>query len=334
MSCQCDFADVDHDGDDDLLHSSYGQSFSGLVMSRLFLNDGTGFFDEYNPSGQVSANPNLAAQTRAGFVEGTQQTNTTNTTGLFHDITNVSLDVDFADFDGDFDNDIQADSRDTQQRMFQNRWFENGESYGTETAQTRLYRDVTGSWLLGPNGLAEQPGANYDNDFHDMDNDSDVDGYFLGYIGTTDKWGVNDGSGHMQNFQTVPNSANDDNEIDWHDYDHDGDVDPFISAFSGADRFYKNQYVESASINLVQVSIGTGMGGEHARLRHGRHGQRRRHRHHLRRGRWGERSVASQRHQRSRPDRPARGSDPTIGSGQSELEAAPGHVARVGQRQL
>ena len=258
-SCQCDFADVDHDGDDDLMHSSYGQAFSGAVMSRMFLNNG-GFFSEYNPSAQISGNPNIAPGSGAGFLEGQHQTNTTDTTGLFHDIANVSLDVDFADFDGDFDNDIQASSRDTQQRIFQSRWYENGESYGNEVATTRLYRDVTGSWLLGPGGLAQLPGANYDNDFHDMDNDSDVDGYFLGYIGTQDRWAVNDGSGHFQSFQTVPNSANDDNETDWHDFDHDGDVDPFISAFSGADRFYKNQYVETSSINLTEVQLGQGLG--------------------------------------------------------------------------
>jgi hypothetical protein len=145
--------------------------------------------------------------------------------------------------------------------MYQNRWFENGEDYGVEINNTRLYRDLTGSWLLGPGGQAESPGANYDNDFHDMDNDSDIDGYLLGYIGTTDNWAVNNGVGNFQNFQTVPSSGNDDNEIDWHDFDHDGDVDPFISAFASSDRFYRNQFIESGSINLTLVAgIASGVG--------------------------------------------------------------------------
>src|SRR5262245_3984311 len=44
---QSEMADVDLDGDFDLLHSSSGSGFSALVMSRLFLNAG-GFYSEFN----------------------------------------------------------------------------------------------------------------------------------------------------------------------------------------------------------------------------------------------------------------------------------------------
>ena len=33
------------------MHSSYGPNFNGEAPTRLFLNDGDGFFTEFNPSG-------------------------------------------------------------------------------------------------------------------------------------------------------------------------------------------------------------------------------------------------------------------------------------------
>jgi len=269
-SCQCDFADADLDGDTDLLHSSYGPGFNAAVMTRLFLNipnpnvigggsgKGEGFFREYNPSNAISPNPSLNEGNAAGFVEGTQQANTANTAGQFHDITNMSLDVDFGDMDGDFDIDIYANSRDTRQRFYQNRYFENGGGLGSEGSGTRLYRDVTNAWA--PN--LTDASANYDGDINDMDNDNDIDGYFLnGGGGTTDVWALNNGTGLLGVNLTVPNSGNDDNEIDWHDFDNDGDIDPFVSAFSGSDRLYKNQFVETGNIDLIQVTgVASGVG--------------------------------------------------------------------------
>lgn len=255
-SGQCDFADVDLDGDFDLLHTSFGSAFSGNVMTRLFLNGyngaPAGFFNEYNPSAVVSANPNLASGSQAGWAEGSQQSNTTDTLGLNHDITNTSLDADFADLDGDFDNDIQASSRATQNRMYQNRFNEYG---GLGAGNQRLYRDLTNSWMLGANGLP-QSGQNYDSDLQDVDLDNDVDAYFLNYTGAfQDRVSLNDGTGKQTTWYVVPNSTNDDNEIDWIDFDHDGDVDSVISAFSGADRFYQNNMVENGVFSFDEVTI-------------------------------------------------------------------------------
>ncbi|MFN0205952.1 MAG: FG-GAP repeat domain-containing protein [Planctomycetota bacterium] len=259
-SCQCDFADVDRDGDMDLLHTSYGPAFNAQVMTRLYLNSGSGFFSEYNPSNAVSGNPSLAAGSAAGFVEGTQQENTTNTNGTFHDITNMSLDADFADLDGDFDNDIFANSRDTISHFYQNRFVENGNSLGNGTT-TRLYRDVTSLW--GTNGLAAESGANYESDLNDIDNDNDVDGYFLNYDGGTgDATRLNNGTGAFSASTSVPNSGNDDNEIDWIDFDNDGDNDVFISAFASTDRIYRNNFNGApGSATLTEVFIASGVGG-------------------------------------------------------------------------
>ncbi|MBI3819196.1 MAG: VCBS repeat-containing protein [Planctomycetes bacterium] len=262
-SCQCDFADVDLDGDWDLLHTSYGPNFDATVMTRLYLNQtGTsgslttlGFFQEYNPSNAVSNNPSLPAGSQAGFVEGVQVDNTAKVDGTEHDITNMSLDADFSDMDADFDNDIFANSRDTVSHFYSNRFVENGNGLGNGST-TRLYRDVSTLW--GTNGLSSEFGSNYDADVNDMDNDGDTDGYFLGYSGgTSDAWRVNNGTGAMGPGLVVPSSSNDDNEIDWVDYDNDNDPDPFVSAFSGSDRLYKNMFIESGSINLTLSSTGT-----------------------------------------------------------------------------
>lgn len=257
-SCQCDFADVDKDGDWDLLHTAYGPNFDATVMTRLFFNSGTGFFSEYNPSGAVSGNPALATGSSAGWVEGTQLNDTADNSGTTHDITNMSLDADFSDLDGDFDNDIFANSRDTVSHFYQNRFIENGNGLGNGTT-TRLYRDVSTQW--GTNGLSSESGSNYDADLNDMDNDGDTDGYFLNYSGgLNDAWRTNNGTGAMSAGSTVPSSGADDNEIDWIDFDNDGDADPFISAFASNDKLYKNQFLETGSINLITQTIGTTVG--------------------------------------------------------------------------
>ncbi|MBI3819197.1 MAG: VCBS repeat-containing protein [Planctomycetes bacterium] len=254
-SAQCDFADVDLDGDMDLLQTSYGATFSGNVMSRLFLNGSggpIGYFKEYNPSGAVSANPNLASGSAAGWAEGTQSNNTLDTLGISHDITNTALDADFSDLDGDFDNDMQMSSRDTQNRMYQNRFFENGGSTGS--GSQRLYRDLTNTWMTSSAGLP-QSGFNYDAEPHDVDQDGDVDTYFLNYTGLyQDRIGINDGTGKQTTWIVVPNSTNDDQEIDWHDLDHDGDIDPFVSAAGGVNRYYQNLLVENGGFALSEVS--------------------------------------------------------------------------------
>src|SRR5580765_2497726 len=40
FSCDCDFGDLDNDGDIDLVHSTYGGAFGGQIPMRIFLNDG------------------------------------------------------------------------------------------------------------------------------------------------------------------------------------------------------------------------------------------------------------------------------------------------------
>ena len=81
-----DFGDLDNDGDLDVIHSSHAGAYGGQVPTRLFLNDGNGFFTEFNPSGFQLPFTNITNGDPGLWCEGTQQSETVNTTGLFCDV--------------------------------------------------------------------------------------------------------------------------------------------------------------------------------------------------------------------------------------------------------
>ena len=231
-SCDCDFGDLDNDGDLDLVHSTYGGAFQGNVPTRLFLNDGAGFFSEFNPNGTVLTGPTISNGTSAIWAEGVQQANTQNSTGQQADIATNTLDIDVGDIDGDFDLDILHGARDQDPRMFQNRLEENG--------GTLSFRDVTSATF--PAGYIVN-GGNYEQEMGDMDGDGDLDIYGLNWAGNagSDRTFRNNGNGVYTIIQsTLPGSGADDNEGDFLDYDNDGDLDLFVANFSGTDKLYNN----------------------------------------------------------------------------------------------
>ena len=232
-SCDCDFGDLDNDGDLDLVHSSYGASFGGTVPTRLFLNDGDGFFTEFNPGGTpplVTLPPGGAVA--AIWAEGQFVPNTTNNTGQFADIATNTLDIDLGDMDGDFDLDILHGDRDSNPRIFYNQ--QNG------GATLPAFRDVATAVL--PNNYVVN-GGNYAQEMGDMDGDGDLDIYGLNWGSNAgrDRTFRNTGAGVYVNLQTnLPQSGADDNEGDFLDYDNDGDLDLFVANFTGADKLYNN----------------------------------------------------------------------------------------------
>jgi len=50
-SCDSTFLDLDNDGHPDLVQATYGNLSLGRSPARVFLNDGAGRFEEFNPSG-------------------------------------------------------------------------------------------------------------------------------------------------------------------------------------------------------------------------------------------------------------------------------------------
>jgi hypothetical protein len=237
-----DFADVDNDGDLDLVAAVVGGGFSGSEPTRLFLNDGLGFFSEFNPSGfQLGVTP--LEGNPALWAEGLQQSGTINTTGAFADIMSVAIEVSLGDIDGDLDIDVLLGERMQTPRMFRNRMVETG---------ALAFRDVTG--LTWPQGWGNGTGK-YEQDFADFDNDDDIDLYGMNWSAPA----FNDltlrgaGDGTFVQPTPLPGSNADEDGADFVDYDSDGDLDIHVAGFSGGDKLYQNVFA-GGPLAFVQVT--------------------------------------------------------------------------------
>jgi hypothetical protein len=227
-SCDCVFGDLDNDGDVDLVHTTYGGAFIGDTPHRLFMNDGTGKFKEYNPSCFQLSGTAIANGSPALWAQGTQQDNTTNTTGTQADVDNTPLGVEIGDLDADYDIDFLIGSRNNPPtRLFRNMRVE---------LNTLIWRDVTNSQLASalPTGT-----DNYEQEFGDFNNDGDYDIYGLNWPGLNDAVYQNNGTGTFGTATTLSSSGADDNEGDFLDYNNDGNLDIFVGNFSGQDKLYQ-----------------------------------------------------------------------------------------------
>lgn len=246
-SCDSDFGDIDNDGDLDLVHSTYGPAFNANVPTRMFLNDGAGRFEEFNPSGFQLSSFAIVNGNPALWCEGVQTANTGNSTGAEADLATSALDIEFADVDGDLDLDLLHGARQELPRMFRNRLVENG-------GVLAPFRDVTGSSFVA--GYATGNG-HYEQEMGDLDLDGDVDIYGLNWLVTASQFNdttlKNDGSGFFAFPQTPPGSQVDENEADYLDYDNDGDLDVLLANFSGQERLYRNDLV-AGNFTLVNVT--------------------------------------------------------------------------------
>lgn len=242
-----DFADVDADGDLDLVDSSYGPIYSGMVPTRVFRNNGHGFFRELNPSGYRLPDQALPTGAPGLWCEGEQLHDTTEATGATCDVATSATDVDLGDTDGDFDIDLLLGAREEVPRMFRNRLAEPGGEV--------VFRDVTGA--VFPAGYATGHG-HYDQELGDLDGDGDLDIYGVNWrhagFNFRDTTLENLGDGQFVDSITVLASEPDDYEADYVDYDLDGDLDVFVACFSGQDRLYRNDSVPPGGIVLTDVT--------------------------------------------------------------------------------
>jgi hypothetical protein len=254
-SCDCDFGDIDNDGDLDLVHASYGQAFAGNVPTRLFLNDGDGHFSEFNPSGFQLPLATIADGQPGLWCEGVQKANTTNTTGAECDVASSALDVDLGDIDGDFDLDILHGARKEAPRMFANRL--QGSTLAP-AAPSLAFRDVTGA-VFPPGYWSGE--SHYEQELADLDLDGDLD--ILGMDWLTVLFTFDDitlenaGDGTFSNLTVLAGSSSDDNEGDFLDYDNDGDLDVYAANFSGNDKLYRNDHSGGSGFSFTKVTLPT-----------------------------------------------------------------------------
>ncbi|HZM00124.1 MAG TPA: VCBS repeat-containing protein [Planctomycetota bacterium] len=229
-TCDCDFADLDDDGHIDLFHSSYGPGINGNRDSRVFINDGAGVFNEHFP--WINAGADLQTHT---------------------------IDVDLADFDGDFDIDVFMSSRNSQARVYLNN------TYGP--LGSALFQDVTQTSLIDTGAFSGGIGANYEAEYGDVDGDGDFDVWAKNYDGVIDRILRNDGLGHgvflfsKQSAWIVGDPQFDENEIDFGDFDNDGDLDSFVANFSGTNWLYQNGLAQGLNPDTQGLFHRTGGGG-------------------------------------------------------------------------
>ena len=251
-----ELADLDNDGDMDLVQISIGGAAVGQTPTRMFLNDGLGFFTEFNPSGFMLPGSTLTPGSPALWAEGVYAPETSDVSGAEADIATSAEDGDLADIDGDFDLDFLLGDRTSKPRMFANRLEASGLAPALGAGQM-IFRDVTHAsfapgWVSG-NGAFEQ-------EMGDMDGDGDVDilgvNWAVGGFSFNDKLLENDGQGHFLTETLLPGSSADDNEGDFLDFDSDGDLDIYIANFSGADRLYRN-VTAGAGLDFVEVALPT-----------------------------------------------------------------------------
>lgn len=136
----------------------------------------------------------------------------------------------------------------------------------TGTADFTDVTSVTGLTGLnaGPNAGGTTVTSIY---WADIDNDGDPDGY-VACKPSRDKLLINQlaesGSATFQESHASLISNDDTNQTNglWGDYDNDGDLDLFQSTrFSGTDKLYRNETVESGTLSFTDVTTALGVGG-------------------------------------------------------------------------
>ncbi len=229
-SCDCDFADLDDNGSSDLFFSSYGPEIDGTLDSRIFLNDGTGIFNELWPWANATA-----------------------------DTKTHTLDMDLADMDGDFDMDVVMSSRNSQARTYMNNLY-NGMSASPFEDITQTAFIATGATLSGQN--------NYEGEYGDVDGDGDFDLWMGNYDHDFERVLVNRGfvAGVGFSFTKKANwlkgdSNVDEQECDFGDFDNDGDLDAYVANFTGTSSLYQSGLAQGLDPETQGLFHNTGVAG-------------------------------------------------------------------------
>jgi hypothetical protein len=217
-----EFADLDNDGDLDLVHSTY-ELFNENGPARIFLNDGDGHFQEFNPPGISTLIGSLLPGDLGLWCDGKYDNATADTTGTFCDPTMVSWDADAGDLDGDFDLDLVFADDYFDPGVFANRL--DASLLAPAAGGALAFRDVWGA-VLAP-GFC----GNTDNcqELGDLDGDGDLDlaGGDYTLVPYSQDGVFENVNGTLLLRAILPNFSQK-LSADLFDYDQDGDLD-FLS---------------------------------------------------------------------------------------------------------
>ncbi|GAA4943149.1 hypothetical protein GCM10023314_15290 [Algibacter agarivorans] len=232
-----DFADVDGDGDQDVIIT--GLFIGGTTIANLYLNDGIGNFalvpgTPFTPvyvstvnfadvDGDNDMDVFITGED-GGVISGVSELYINDGSGNFTLDTATTFNgiirghVSFGDVDNDGDQDVLINGSD-----------------GSNSIVKLFINDGTGIFTESIGQPFELAGGYPFNAFADIDGDNDLDLMISGQINTSQastKLYVNDGNGNYSIMLGTPFPQVTNGSIDFGDVDNDGDLDVFLTGYS------------------------------------------------------------------------------------------------------
>ena len=252
-SCDCDFGDIDNDGDMDLIHSTYGGNFHRQRSHAYVPQRWHGqvrrvqseWIPTHRPRRSLMARPDSGVRVFRPRTPPMQPVPSAISrpirSTLIWAISTVT----------------STSTSSTETGRTGPRFFKNGMEENGGTPADLAWRDVSNNvfpanWSTGT--------GHYEQEMADFDGDNDLDLYGLNWqagFGFNDIIMSNLG-GFFGPFTVLSGSSTDDNEGDFGDYDNDGDLDLYVCNFLGDDRMYRNN--GSGGMTLLSQGGATGSG--------------------------------------------------------------------------
>lgn len=252
--------DVDGDGDKDIV---FANGFN--TQPRILINSGAGVFTDQTSTRFPTLNLNsfgvnygdldndgdldLVFSDMGGVSGGLCRLFINNGSGVFTNTPSQmnavakvgAMMVNIVDIDNDFDLDVIIDGKSTGQQCYLN----NGQATFT----------FNGTLLPGGSG------STYETDWCDLDNDNDIDGFYISMSGFTEGTARNNliGLGTMTFTGATTTisglNSNDDNEVAYLDYDNDGFIDPLVASLANnREKLYRNLGTLATSSLVYQTT--------------------------------------------------------------------------------